>query len=190
MWQLSQLSVACGKQRQGQQENMVDLSSSWFWNCKHTARPSYYHAPWIELSTGLFATWVWNSSSRRHLFSSHCGALAVMNSGSHTEHKMSRFHNFCHARENWGYMESQSPVHLTSLVLYPSGYIEQECECWTKFPWVSCVSWGSYFYEFQHKAIFLSKKSSWYEIILWLLSEFQAFILLPEINTYNYFLFF
>jgi hypothetical protein len=30
------------------------------------------------------------------------------------------------------------------------------------------VSWGWYFYEFRGKAIFLSKKSSRYEIILWL----------------------
>jgi hypothetical protein len=52
VWQLSQLSVAWGKRRQGQQQNMVDLSSSGLGNLKHTASPSY-HAPLFEFSTGL-----------------------------------------------------------------------------------------------------------------------------------------
>jgi hypothetical protein len=121
--------------------------------------------------------------------SSHFAASAVMNSGCHPEHTTSRFDNSRQARQQWGYMESQSPVDLTTLVLYPTAYVHQGNECSMKLPCLSCVSQGSYFYEFWHKAIFLSKKSTWYEIILWL-TEFKAFILLPEINTYNYFLFF
>jgi hypothetical protein len=106
VWQLSQLSVAWGKRRQGEQQNMVDLSLSGLENSKHIATPSY-HAPWFELSTGLCATWVWNSPSRTGLSSSHCGAWAVMNSGSHPVHTKSRFDNSSHTRQEWGYMESQ-----------------------------------------------------------------------------------
>jgi hypothetical protein len=116
VWKFSLLSVALVKQRQGQQQSMVDLSSSGLGNSKHTASPRF-HAPWFELFTGLCATWVWNSWSRTGLFSSHCGVSAVMNSGSHPEHTMSRFDNSSHARQEWGYMESQSPVDLTSLFL-------------------------------------------------------------------------
>jgi hypothetical protein len=127
-----------------------------------------------------------NLPSRKGRSSSHCGVLAVMNSGSHPEHTMSCFDTSSHARQEWGYMESQWPVNLKSLVLQASGYIDQGKECLMNLPGVSCVPWGSYFYEFRHKAIFLSKKSSQYDIILDLRSEFQVFILLPEINTYNY----
>jgi hypothetical protein len=86
VWKYSQLIVAWVKWRQGQQWNMADLSSSGLGNSKHTASPSY-HTPWFELSTGLCSTWVWNSPSRRDLSSSHCGVSAVMNSGSHPEHR-------------------------------------------------------------------------------------------------------
>jgi hypothetical protein len=89
-WKLSQLTVAWGKWRQGQQQNMVDLRSSGLGNSKHTAR-SKDHALLFELFTGLCATWVWNSTSRKDLSLSHCGASAVMNSGSHPEHMMSWF---------------------------------------------------------------------------------------------------
>jgi hypothetical protein len=114
--EFSQLCVAWGKRRQGQQQNMFDLSSSGLGNSKHTASPSY-HAQWFELSTGLCATWVWNSPSRRRHSSSHCCASAVMNSCCQPEHTMSRFDNSSHTRQGWGYMESQSPVDLTSLIL-------------------------------------------------------------------------
>jgi hypothetical protein len=80
VWQLSQLRVFCCKRRQGQQQNMVDLSSSGLGNSKHTASPSY-HAQWFELSINLCATWVWHSLSRRGISSPHCAASAVMNSG-------------------------------------------------------------------------------------------------------------
>jgi hypothetical protein len=116
LWKLCQLNMACGKQRQGQQQNMVDLNSSGLGNSKHTASPGY-HTWWFELSTGLCATWDWNSPSRTGLTSSHCGASAVMNSGSHPEHRMSRIDKSSHTRHAWGYMETQSPVDLTSLVL-------------------------------------------------------------------------
>jgi hypothetical protein len=59
-------SVACGKWRQGKQQNMVDLSSSDLGNSKHTSSWNY-HAPWFEMSTVLWETWVWNSSSRTGL---------------------------------------------------------------------------------------------------------------------------
>jgi hypothetical protein len=98
VWQLSQLSVAWEKRRQGQQQNMVDLSSSGLANSKHTASPSY-HSPWFQASTGICATWDWNSPSRTGLSSSHCGILAFMNSGSHPEHKMSQFDNSRHTRQ-------------------------------------------------------------------------------------------
>jgi hypothetical protein len=62
------------------------------------------------------------------------GASAVMNSGSNPEHTMSWFDNGSHARQQSGYMESQSPVELTSLVLLPSGYINQGNESWMKLP--------------------------------------------------------
>jgi hypothetical protein len=101
VWQLSQLSVTCLKWRQGQQQNMVDLCSSGFRNSKHTSSPPY-HAKWLKLSTGICATWVWKSPSRTGASSSHCGASAVMNSGSHPEHMMSRIHNSRHARQEWG----------------------------------------------------------------------------------------
>jgi hypothetical protein len=91
-WKLSQLSVACGKWRLEQQQNMVDLSSSGLVNSKYTASSSY-HAPWFEISTGICATCVWNSPSRTGLSSSHCAASAVMNSGSHPEHRISQFVN-------------------------------------------------------------------------------------------------
>jgi hypothetical protein len=55
VWQLSQLIVVFRKWRQGQQQNMVDLSLSGFRNSKHTCSPMY-HAPWLELSTGICAT--------------------------------------------------------------------------------------------------------------------------------------
>jgi hypothetical protein len=66
-------------------------------NSKHSASRSY-HAPWFELSTGLCATRVWNSPSTTGLSSSHCVEPAVMNSGSHTQHKMSRFNKSRHPR--------------------------------------------------------------------------------------------
>jgi hypothetical protein len=88
VWQLSQLSVACGKWRQGQQPNMVDLSSSVFGNSKHIASPSY-HAPWFYLATDLCATWVCNTPSRTGPSSSHCGTPAFMILGSNPEHTMS-----------------------------------------------------------------------------------------------------
>jgi hypothetical protein len=116
VWQLSQLTVGCRKWRQGQQQNMVHLNSSGLVNSKHSASPSY-HSPWFELSTGLCATWVWNAPSRLGLSSTHCGASAVMNLGSHPEHTMSWFDNCRHICQEWGYMESQSPFGLTSLVL-------------------------------------------------------------------------
>jgi hypothetical protein len=116
VWKHSQLTVARGKRRQGQQHNMVDLSSSRWVSSKHTASPRY-NAPWFELSTCLCTTWVWNSPSRTVPSSSHCGAPAVTNSGSHPEHTMSRFDNRRHARQEWGYMDSPSPVDLTLLVL-------------------------------------------------------------------------
>jgi hypothetical protein len=154
-------SVKCGLQKMepGQHQNIVDLSLSVLGNSKHTACPSY-NAPWFGLSTSLCGTWVWNSPSRTVLSSSHCGAAVVKNSGSHPEHTMSWFDNSRHGRQEWGYIESQSPVDLTSLVLYPSGDTDQGNTCWTKLPWVNCVSWCSYLYGFWHKAIFLSKKSS------------------------------
>jgi hypothetical protein len=68
------------------------------WNSKHTASPSY-HDPWFELSTGICATWVWNTPSRTDLSSSPWGALAVMNSRSHPEHMMSGFDDSRHARQ-------------------------------------------------------------------------------------------
>jgi hypothetical protein len=46
------------------------------------------------------------------------------------------------------------------------------------------------FYEFWHKAIFLPRESSQKKIMCDLLSDFQALIIIPEINTYKYFLFF
>jgi hypothetical protein len=92
VWKLSQSSVACRKWRQEQQQTMVEVSSSGLGNSKHTASPNY-HAPWFELSIGLSATWVWNSPNRTVLSSSHGGALAVTNSGSHPEHRISCFHN-------------------------------------------------------------------------------------------------
>jgi hypothetical protein len=57
VWQLSQLRATCGKRRQGQQQNMADLSSSGLGSSKQTASPSY-HDPWFQLSTGICATWV------------------------------------------------------------------------------------------------------------------------------------
>jgi hypothetical protein len=75
VWQLSQWSVTWEKWRQGQQQNMVDLSSSGLENSKHTASPGY-HSPWFELSTGYGATWAWNSPSRKGLSSSHCGCIS------------------------------------------------------------------------------------------------------------------
>jgi hypothetical protein len=78
---------------------MVDLSPSGLENSKHTASPRY-HAQWFELSTGLCATWVWDSQSRIGPFSSHCGAWAVMNSGSQLEHTMSHFDNSSHTGRN------------------------------------------------------------------------------------------
>jgi hypothetical protein len=116
VWKLSLLSVACGKWRQWQQQNMVCLSSSGLGNSKHTASPSY-HAPWFKLSPGLCTSWVWNSPRRTGLSSSHCGASAVMNSGSHPEHPMSWYDDNRHAKKEWGYMEPQSQVVLTPLVL-------------------------------------------------------------------------
>ena len=116
LWKLSLLSVAWWKQRQGQQGHMVDMSLSGLGNLKHTANPSL-HAPWFELSIGLSATLVWNSPSRTGLSSSHCGEPALMNSGSHPEHTMSQFDNSSQAKQEWCYMESQSLVDLTSLVL-------------------------------------------------------------------------
>jgi hypothetical protein len=98
VWNLSQLSVTWGQWRQGQQQNMIDLSFSGLGNFKHTASPCY-HDPWFELSTGHFATWVWNSPSRTGLSSSHCGSSTVMNSGSHPEHTISRFDNSSLARQ-------------------------------------------------------------------------------------------
>jgi hypothetical protein len=98
VWKLSQLIVDWGKWRQLQQQNMVDLSSSGLGNSKPIASPSY-HAPWFELSTGFCASWVWNSPSRTGLFSSHCGAWAVMNSGSYPERTMSQFDKSRHARQ-------------------------------------------------------------------------------------------
>jgi hypothetical protein len=87
-------SVKCGL---GQQQNMGDLSSSGLGNSKQTTSPSY-HTPWLVLSTGLCATWVWNWPSGTGLFSSHCAASAVMNSGSHPEHRMLQIDNSRHAR--------------------------------------------------------------------------------------------
>jgi hypothetical protein len=84
VWKLSQWNVACRIWRQWQPQNMVDLSSSGVGNSKHTASLSY-HAPWFELSPGLCATYRPSSC--------HCGAWAVLNSGSHPEHKMSWFDN-------------------------------------------------------------------------------------------------
>jgi hypothetical protein len=146
---------------------MFDLSPSGLGNSKHTASPNY-HAPLLEVCPGLYATCVWNSPSRTGLSSSYCAALAFMKSGPHPEHMMLQCDNSSHKRQEWCYMESQSPVDLISHVLKPQGDIDQENKCCTKFPWVSCVSWGSYVYEFWHKAIFQSTKLSWHEIILWL----------------------
>jgi hypothetical protein len=98
VWKLSQLSVARAKWRQGKHQNIVQMSSSGLRNSKHTASPSY-HAFLFEFSTGLFETLVWNSPNRTGLSSSHCGASAIMNSGSHPEHTMSRFDNSRHARQ-------------------------------------------------------------------------------------------
>jgi hypothetical protein len=139
LWKLSQIRVAWRKRRQGQQHNMVDLSSSGLGNSKRTASPSYI-APGFELSKGLYANWAWNFPSRKGLYSSQCGAAAVMNLGSHLGHTMSRFDNSRTTRQEWSYMESQSTADLTSLVLYPSGYIDQGNECWRKLPLVCCVT--------------------------------------------------
>jgi hypothetical protein len=116
VWQLSQLGVAWRKRRQGQEQNMADLSLSGFGNSRHTASPNY-HTPWFELSTGLCAPWVRNSPSRTGLSLFYCAASTFMNSGSHPEHTMSWLDNSSHARQEWGYMEPQSPVDLKSLVL-------------------------------------------------------------------------
>jgi hypothetical protein len=116
-------------------------------------------------------------TSRTGLSSSHCGASPVMNSGSQSEHMMSRSHNSSHTRQGWGYMESQSTVDLTSLVLYPSGYIDKGNECWMKLPWVTCVS---YVYEFWHKATVLSKNSSGYDTIQWYAEWVPGIHLVPR----------
>jgi hypothetical protein len=174
LWQLSQLHVVYCKWRQGQQQNMVDLRSSGLGNSKHNASPSY-HMQWFELSIDLCATWVWHSLRRTGLSSSHCGASAVMNSGF-------TLNTQCHGL----IIDTQPGMRLYRVPV--TCWSDITCslairvhwprkECWTKLPWVSWVIWCSYFYEFWHKALFLSRKSIQHEIICDLMSEFQVFIL-------------
>jgi hypothetical protein len=93
-------SVRCGlfKTETGKQQNMVDLRLLGLANSKHTAC-SIYHAPWFELFPDHCASWIWNSPSRRGLSSFHCGAPAVMKSGSHPENTMPWCDNRSQARQ-------------------------------------------------------------------------------------------
>jgi hypothetical protein len=105
VWKISELSMVWRKRRKrGNRTWLTWAPPAWGYS-KHTASPSY-HAPRFELSTGHRATWIWNSPSRTGLSSSHYGASAVMNSGSHPEHTMSQSDNNRQARKEWGYMES------------------------------------------------------------------------------------
>jgi hypothetical protein len=148
-----------GKTEIKQQENMVDLSSSGLGNSNHTASPRY-HAPWFELSTGICATWVWTHQTEQA--SLH---LTVVHRLSWIQGLTlnTRCHGLIIAATQVRNEVTWSPSHLVIRHQLFSSHQDTLTRKWicTKLAWVSCVSWGSYIYEFWDKAIFLSMKPSW-----------------------------
>jgi hypothetical protein len=162
----AKLSVSWGKWRQAQQQNIFDLSCSGLGKSKHIASTSYY-ASWLELSTGFCATWVGTHQAKQaslHLTVVHWLSW-IQGLTLNT-----RCHGFIIADLQDRNEVTWSPSHLLiwhHLFSSHQGTLTKEISVgWNCLE--SCVSWGSYFYEFRHKAIFLSKKSSWCEEILWL----------------------
>jgi hypothetical protein len=122
VWQLSQLSVAWGKRRQGQQQNMVDLNSS-NWGTQNTllAQAIKPHGlnctqAFVQLGSGTHQA----EQASLHLTVVH------WLSWIQPEHTMSWFDNSRHARQEWGYMESQSRGDLTSVVSSHQGTLTKE----------------------------------------------------------------
>jgi hypothetical protein len=95
-----------------------------------------YHAPWFGKSTGLCALWSWIPPSRTSCPGFHCGTQAEVISGAHTEHLISWCAASRLAREEGGYMEAQTTVYLTSLLIWPAGYISPWQQMFEEITWI------------------------------------------------------